>query len=129
MAKKEYFIVYNESFEIERCFEYWGKAIMNYLDENPSFAWINTGQTLPYHREILARIKQANIQKTDLRAISSNSDNFLRIPQNSNNEGILKIRVILIQSLLDEMGTTSYEVQYYMLGQSKHAPCIEVCVY
>lgn len=42
--KKNYFLVYNNEFEIQKTFEYWGNAIMNYLDEHPSLMWINTGQ-------------------------------------------------------------------------------------
>jgi hypothetical protein len=57
-TNKDCYIVYNDAFIIVKTFQYWGKAIMNYLDQNPSFYWVNT--THPAHKKTIEYINEAN---------------------------------------------------------------------
>lgn len=56
--KKQYYIVFNDAFGIDRVFEYWGKGIMNHLDQNPHLAYVDSNK--PEHRYLVDQINQRN---------------------------------------------------------------------
>lgn len=55
---KEFFLVIDTDFKIVRTFEHWGKAIMNYLDNNPAHSYVST--TDAKHAYLLPSINAAN---------------------------------------------------------------------
>lgn len=67
MKDKQYIVYHIDTLKVIDTFGYWGKRIMNLLDTNTMYAWINT--THPAHQGILAGITEANkpaIQSTHL---------------------------------------------------------------
>ena len=58
MKDKRYIVYHMDTLKVIDTFDFWGKRIMNLLDTNSSYAWINT--THPAHQDILTSLTETN---------------------------------------------------------------------
>lgn len=63
MNNKQYIVYHGDTLKVIDTFGFWGKRIMNLLDTNGAYRWINT--THPAHQDILARLNKP-VQSTHL---------------------------------------------------------------